>query len=144
MQYRWCKAPITAEVAQREITMSLGGPIAELRWRRKSRHAVIEEVDEIVEFAMMVVENRKLNSDFAKAMEMMGFLHQTKHAYDDFIAAWLQTEQIIHTHWQRIIAFADLLKTELKLEGPALLAAISRVYPDHGHSWIGGVWHGDQ
>lgn len=105
------------ENARRELLISLAGPIAEIRWRRRGRWSVIFAASPSAEVCLAMGD--EASSDFGYAKRFIEWL-----GYPDpqqaFVDAWLEAEEIVHRHWQPILALGSLLKERGRVEAEAL------------------------
>lgn len=105
------------ENARRELLVSLAGPIAEIRWRTRGRWSAILSAKSNATACLDM--GAAASSDFGYARRFIEWL-----GYSDpqqaFVDAWLEAEDIVHRHWQAIVAVGSLLKDRNRIEAEAL------------------------
>ena len=97
------------ESAHQELLISLAGPIAETRWRQRSRWAAVFACDNSAELCISM--GIKASEDYGRAKRYIEWLSNDNHRLA-FREAWFQAEGLLQANWQRIVSFADRLKAE--------------------------------
>ncbi|MFP5328858.1 MAG: hypothetical protein ACLGHC_01805 [Alphaproteobacteria bacterium] len=105
------------ENARRELLVSLAGPIAEIRWRTRGRWSANLSAKSNATACLDM--GAAASSDFGYAKRFIEWL-----GYPDpqqaFVDAWLEAEEIVHQHWQAIVAVGSLLKERERLDAETL------------------------
>lgn len=105
------------ENARRELLVSLAGPIAEIRWCRRGRWGAIFVAHPNAEVCLAMGD--EASSDFGYAKRFIDWLGYPD-PHQAFVDAWLEAEEIVHRHWQPILAVGSLLKGCGRIEAEAL------------------------
>ena len=107
------------ELAWKDIIFTLAGPIAELRWQRKSRWAVQWAAREMGERCLGEVLP-VAGSDFDQVRRRVQWLCPDQQERI-FILAWFETEKEVAQHLASIIALGRFLSEQSDLSDVALL-----------------------
>jgi hypothetical protein len=105
VETRW-ELPMPPEEARRRALVLLAGPIAEIRWRTRSRWEAQVGDEEAYEIAAGTFGGT--NNDFERVAEILGGVGDRDH-YTAFQDAWRNAEMVVHKNWKHIRAFADRL-----------------------------------